>query len=78
MHTCPAGHEIYSSADRDGQRFCLSCRNDRNVSYRSRQRAALELALALESLGVEVTRSEPPIDRQQLAAALAAGYRPEI
>lgn len=74
MHVCPSGHEINSAADRDGQGYCLRCRQDGARGYRSRQRAALELALALESHGVQVTRSEPPIDLQQLAAALAHGY----
>jgi hypothetical protein len=49
----------------------------KNVTYRSRQRVALELALALEAEGVEVTRSKPPINLKQLAAALANGYTPE-
>lgn len=71
---CPHGHEIHSAADRDADGWCKRCRKTKNVSYRSRQRAALELALALESHGVAVTRSEPPVDLQQLAAALARGY----
>jgi hypothetical protein len=37
----------------------------------------MELALALESQGVQVMRSEPPIDLQQLATALASGYKPD-
>ncbi len=76
MYVCPSGHEINSAADRDADGWCKQCRNRKNVSYRARQRAALELALALEAHGVEVTRSEPPIDLQQLAAALADGYNP--
>ena len=76
MDTCPHGHEIHSAADRDGQGYCRSCRNDGARTYRSRSRAALELALALEAHGVQVTRSEPPIDLQTLAAALA-GRLPE-
>lgn len=76
MHICPAGHEIHTSADRDGQGHCLQCRKTHNAGYRSRQRAALVLALALESHGVEVTRSEPPVDLEMLAAALANGFTP--
>jgi hypothetical protein len=76
MDTCPHGHEIHSAADRDGQGYCRSCRNDGARTFRSRSRAALELALALEAHGVQVTRSEPPIDLQTLAAALA-GRLPE-
>lgn len=37
---------------------------------------AMELAQLLESHGVQVMRSEPPVDLQQLAAALAYGYSP--
>jgi hypothetical protein len=38
---------------------------------RSRQHVALELALALESHGIVVTQSDPPVDIPRLAAALA-------
>lgn len=78
MHTltvCPQGHEINSSADRDADGWCKRCRKAKNVTYRTRQRAALELALALESHGIEVTRSEPPVDLLALAVRLANGYR---
>lgn len=71
---CPSGHEIRSAADRNADGWCRQCRNEKNIGYRSRQRAALELALALESHGVAVTRSEPPVDLQQLAADLARSY----
>jgi hypothetical protein len=71
---CPHGHELRSAADRDADGWCRQCRRAKNVGYRSRQRAALELALALESHGIEVTRSEPPVDLQRLAVALADGY----
>lgn len=71
---CPAGHEIHSADDRDADGWCRRCRKAKNVVYRTRQRAALELALALESHGIEVTRSEPPVDLQRLAVALADGY----
>jgi hypothetical protein len=73
--TCPQGHPIHSSADRDGQGYCIACRADGAKTYRGRQRAALELALALEAHGVAVTRSEPPVDLRQLAAALANVYQ---
>lgn len=75
--TCPQGHEIRSSADRDGQGYCLACRNDGAKTYRSRQSAALELARALEARGIQVTRSQPAVDIQQLADALA-GRLPEV
>jgi hypothetical protein len=73
MHICPSGHEIHSAADRDGQGHCLRCRHDWNVGYRSRQSAAMELARPLENHGIEVTRSNPPVDLDMLAA-LANGY----
>lgn len=77
MHTCPQGHEIRSSADRDSQGFCLACRHESNRSYRSRQSAALQLVRALEEEhGIPVTRSSPAVDLRQLAAALANGYQP--
>jgi hypothetical protein len=76
MQTCPQGHQIHSSADRDGQGYCLTCRGAGAKTYRSRQSAALELARALEARGIQVTRSQPPIDIQQLADALA-GRLPE-
>lgn len=44
---------------------------------RSRQSAAMQLARELEKHGIPVTRSDPPVDLAALAAALAAGYRPE-
>lgn len=72
---CPQGHEIRSDTDRDADGWCRQCRKAKNVGYRSRQRAALELALALEARGIEVTRSEPPVDLQRLAVVLADGYR---
>jgi hypothetical protein len=67
---------VRSSADRDTDGWCKQCRKSKNVAYRSRQSAALELARALEARGIEVTRSQPPIDIQQLADALA-GRLPE-
>ncbi|WP_328358588.1 hypothetical protein OG976_04770 [Mycobacterium sp. NBC_00419] len=73
---CPAGHEIRTAHDRDADGWCKRCRQAKNLGYRSRQRAALELALALEAHGVVVTRSEPPVDLQQLAADLASSYSP--
>ena len=73
---CPNGHEIRSAADRDADGWCKRCRKSKNVVYRTRQRAALALALALESRGVAVTRSEPPVDLQQLAADLTRNYLP--
>lgn len=73
---CPHGHDIHSAGDRDADGWCKRCRKAKNGVYRSRQRAALELALALESHGVAVTRSEPPVDLQQLAADLTRCYSP--
>lgn len=74
--TCPHGHEIRSTADRDGQSYCLQCRRNGARQYRSRSRIALELALALEANGVPVTRSEPPVNIKQLAADLVRNYSP--
>lgn len=74
---CPHGHEIHSAADRDSQSYCLQCRRFGARTYRSRQRAALELALALESFGIEVTRSDPPVDLRRLAADLASAFDSE-
>lgn len=45
---------------------------------RSRQAAAMQLARELEDRhNIPVTRSDPPVDLAALAAALAAGYRPD-
>jgi hypothetical protein len=74
--TCAHGHEIRSFADRDADRWCKQCRKSKNVSYRTRQSAALKLARTLEARGIQVTRSQPPVDLQQLADALA-GRLPE-
>jgi len=73
MHatTCAQGHEVRSSADRDSDGWCKQCRKSKNLTYRSRQSAALELARTLEDRGIHVTRSQPPIDIQQQADALA-------
>lgn len=80
MHTntCSRGHPQRGPADYfdDGQ--CRACDRVRQSRYRSRRRAAVELAHALEAHGVQVLRSEPPIDLQQLAATLADGYRQHI
>lgn len=73
---CPQGHELKSSADRDADGWCRHCRKQKNATYRSRQRSALVLAMALESHGIEVTRRDPPVDLQALASALASGYVP--
>lgn len=73
---CPHGHEIRSTADRDDRGYCLRCRRYGEKIYRSRQRAALELALALEAHGVAVTRSDPPVDLEALAASLATAFNP--
>jgi hypothetical protein len=73
MYVCPNGHEIHSAADRDGQGYCRRCRADGARTFRGRQRAALELATALEAEGVEFMTT----DRAQLAAALVAGYTSE-
>lgn len=76
MHegTCAHGHPQRGPADyfEDGQ--CRRCDRARQSRYRTRRRAAVELAQALESYGVQVMRSDPPVDLQQLAAALAGGY----
>lgn len=65
---CPRGHQIRSTADRDRQGYCRSCRRDGARAYRVRSRAALELVAALERHGVEVT---PGADLQRLAGLLA-------
>lgn len=72
---CPHGHEIRSSSDRDPQGYCLGCRRDGEKIYRSRRRAALELAQALEANGIPVMRSEPPVDVAALAAVVAAALQ---
>jgi len=74
---CANGHPQRGPIDYfdDGQ--CRHCDQGNQARYRTRRRAAMELAQALESHGVQVLRSEPPIDVQQLAAALAAGIDSE-
>lgn len=77
-HVCPHGHTVQTSQDRDGSGHCLQCRFQWNRTYRSRQSAAMALARALEDQhGIPVTRSQPPVDIVELAAALAAGYVPD-
>ncbi|MHA3020430.1 hypothetical protein ACXPWS_09155 [Mycobacterium sp. BMJ-28] len=68
---CPQGHEIRSSADRDADGWCKRCRKAKNVAYRTRQRAAIELVTVLESLGVDVV-NRPNV--RTLAEMLASGY----
>ena len=72
---CSHGHPQRGPFDYfdDGQ--CRHCDRNNQGRYRSRRRAALELAQALEAHGVEVMRSDPPIDVQGLAAALAAALQ---
>lgn len=78
MHrdSCNHGHPQRGPLDYfdDGQ--CRECDRGNQGRYRTRRRAAMELAQLLESHGVQVMRSEPPVDLQQLAAALAYGYSP--
>jgi hypothetical protein len=69
--TCSQGHEIRSSDDRNADGWCKQCRNAANVAYRSRQRAALQLAQALEAQGIPVTDSPLP----HLVAALLENYQ---
>lgn len=76
MHrdTCSHGHPQRGPADYfdDGQ--CRQCDRDNQGRYRTRRRAAMELALALEAEGVQVMRSEPPVNLRQLATTLARGF----
>jgi len=58
----------------DGQ--CRHCDQGNQVRYRTRRRAAVELAQLLEAEGIAVMRTEPPIDLATLAKALANGYDP--
>lgn len=78
MHfdTCANGHQQRGPLDYFDDGRCRHCDRVHQATYRTRRRAAMELALALESQGVQVMRSEPPVDLQQLAAALAHGYKP--
>lgn len=78
MHrdVCSHGHPQRGPLDYfdDGQ--CRHCDRNNQGRYRSRRRSAMELVDALESHGVAVTRSEPPVDLRQLAADLVRSYTP--
>lgn len=67
--TCPRGHPIRSSADRDTHHYCRACKRAGDRRRNSRRSAAMEFALALEGHGVPITRSG--IDLQWLAADIA-------
>lgn len=45
--TCPHGHELRSTTDRDGTGYCRKCRADADRARRARHRAALDLAREL-------------------------------
>lgn len=68
---CANGHPQRGPCDFFDDGRCRHCDRDHQSTYRSRRRAAMELAHALESHGVPVMRSEPPVDLHKLAAALA-------
>jgi hypothetical protein len=78
MHrdACANGHPQRGPLDYLPDGRCRHCDRDHQAKYRTRRRAAMELAQALESHGVQVMRSEPPVDIQSLAAALVAGFDP--
>ncbi|CAN5352686.1 hypothetical protein BH11ACT6_BH11ACT6_01730 [soil metagenome] len=74
---CTHGHPQSGPFDYfdDGQ--CRRCDQGNQARYRTRRRAAVELAQLLEANGVQVMRSDPPVDLEQLAALLAAGLHPQ-
>lgn len=72
--TCVHGHPQRGPTDYFPNGDCRHCDRDAQGRYRSRRRAAMELAVALESHGVEVMRSDPPVDLQRLAVTLADRY----
>jgi hypothetical protein len=73
VEVCPNGHPTPTSADRDKQGLCLTCRREYTASYNTKRSAAMQLAIALESHGVQVTTAG--VDRGQLAAQIAAALR---
>ncbi|WP_139810570.1 hypothetical protein [Prescottella equi] len=75
QETCPHGHQIRSSADRDADGFCKACRRAANARYKAKQRAAIGLVQALRARGVGITDalqlSPEPMTRSDEAIAQA-------
>ena len=75
---CPQGHEIRSSADRDGQGYCRECRRTRARDQRVKHRAALDAVRSLEAAGIRFENDGVPIDGRDVARQLVRVYGAEI
>ena len=73
-HECANGHELRGPLDTFDDGRCRRCDKTYGATYRTRRRAAVELAQYLEAEGIAVMRTEPPIDLAMLAKALANGF----
>lgn len=71
---CPQGHEIRSSADRDGGGYCRRCRADNERKRRVANSAAMIVVRALERAGVQFQNGGVPVDPAEVARQLAEGY----
>lgn len=73
---CVNGHQLHGPADVFNDGDCRHCDKVHQGTYRSRRQIAMELMRALEAHGVQVARSDPPVDVRRLAADLIAGIAP--
>lgn len=71
--TCPYGHEIRSSADRDAQGYCRECKRRRERARRHKARAQIELARCeldqMRSIAAQLANHADKAD-QQIAESL--------
>ena len=71
---CPQGHEIRSSADRDGQGYCRRCRVENARKRRAGESAALMVVRVFEEAGVRFVVDGDPADPAEVAKALSDLY----
>lgn len=75
---CPQGHEIKTSADRDGGGYCRRCRAENEKKRRVGKSAALMVVRAFEAAGVQFQNDGVPVEPAEVARVLAdlyaAGY----
>lgn len=58
---CPHGHVIRDRSDRLPNGYCRECQRQQSRRYRERQRAAMDLAKALETGGLVILGGRAPV-----------------
>ena len=74
VNQCPQGHEIRSSADRDGGGFCRRCRSENEKRRRIGKSAAWTVVRAFESAGVQFQHDGVPVEPAEVVRQLSDAY----